>query len=110
MNIGTSIYTWLHGREVGRDSRGNVYYEHKRAAGGTRRRRWVMFAGPVDPSAVPPEWHCWLHYTTDAPLPVAHRAWQKPQLANATGTDARYRPAGAGPHSAGTYEAWSPGS
>ena len=36
---------------------------------------------------MPPEWHAWLHYTTDTPLAeTARRPWQKPHLANATGT------------------------
>ncbi|MBC7635786.1 MAG: NADH:ubiquinone oxidoreductase subunit NDUFA12 [Acetobacteraceae bacterium] len=110
MSIGTRIYTWLNGREIGRDGSGNVYFEHKRPDSAGKNRRWVMFAGAVDPTAVPPEWHCWLHYTTDAALPVLHRAWQRPQVANATGTDARYHPGKPAPQSAGAYEAWTPGS
>ena len=48
-----------------------------------------MYAGPVEASAVPPEWHAWLHYTTDAPLPdTGRKVWQKPHLPNATGTAA----------------------
>ena len=36
---------------------------------GRRRRRWVLYRrGPVEASRVPPEWHAWLHYTTEAPL------------------------------------------
>jgi NADH:ubiquinone oxidoreductase subunit len=110
MNIGTSIYTWINGQEIGRDSTGNVYFQHKRPDASGKHRRWVMFKGAVDPSSVPPEWHCWLHYTTDAAIPFAHRAWQKPQQPNPTGTPARYHPAGPAPHSAGAYEAWTPGS
>ena len=73
--------------------------------------------GPVEASRVPPEWHPWLHYTTDAPLPVGNRpAWEKPHQANLTGTPQGYRPAGhdyAGGRRAPTtddYEAWTPGS
>ena len=45
---------------------------------------------PAEASRVPPEWHAWLHYTTDAPLPDdGRRAWQKPHQANMTGTPAR---------------------
>ena len=83
--------------------------------GSLRNRRWVAYAGVVEASVVPPEWHAWLHYTTDAPLPdTGRKAWQKPHLANATGTPASYRPPGhdyEGGHRAratGDYEAWTP--
>lgn len=114
MNIGTRLYTWLNGREVGRDATGNIYYEERRARPGTRQRRWVGYAGAPEASTVPPEWHPWLHYTVDAPLTGPARAWQKPHRANPTGTAAGYRPAGhdyeGGRRAAATgdYEAWSP--
>lgn len=118
MNIGTLLFTWLHGKRVGTDTAGNVYYEQRRVRAGERRRRWVLYRnGPVEASRVPPEWHPWLHYTTAAPLPVgAGPAWEKPHQANLTGTPLGYRPAGhdyAGGHRAaasGDYEAWTPGS
>lgn len=117
MTIGTRIFTWLHGRIVGRDAVGNVYYEDKRAKPGTTPRRWVMYAGAAEASTVPPEWHSWMHYTTDAPLSQqGRRAWQKPHLANATGTAASYRPpghdyqGGKRAPATGDYEAWTPGS
>jgi NADH:ubiquinone oxidoreductase subunit len=117
MSIGTQIFTWLNGRRVGTDADGNVYYT-ERSGGRPRPRRWVMYRrGPVEASRVPPEWHAWLHYTTDAPLPEQNRRpWQKPHLANATGTEAGYRPAGhdykGGRRAAasGDYEAWTPGT
>jgi NADH:ubiquinone oxidoreductase subunit len=116
MNIGTRIFTWLHGRRIGSDAAGNIYYEDKRAAvRGHRVRRWVAYSGVPEASDVPPEWHAWLHYTTDAPIKVAHpRPWQKPHLPNFTGTPLGYRPKGhdyQGGHRAaatGDYEAWSP--
>ena len=117
MNIGTRINTWLHGRFVGRDAAGNSYYEDKRTRDQAPRRRWVMYAGEVEASRVPPEWHSWLHYTTDAPLADAgRRPWQKPHLANTTGTSQSYRPPGhdysGGTRAAATgdYEAWTPGA
>lgn len=117
MTIGTRLFTWFNGRLVGRDGAGNAYYEDKRAAAGERVRRWVMFAGAAEASTVPAEWHCWLHYTTDAPLPEhGRRAWQKPHLANLTGTADSYRPAGHDyeggkrARATGDYEAWTPGS
>ena len=118
MNIGTWIYTKLNGRMVGTDGAGNTYYIHRKApAEGQRARRWVAFNGPDEASAVPPEWHAWLHYTVDEPLSEAGRkTWQKPHLANQTGTASSYRPAGhdyQGGHRAkatGDYESWTPGS
>ena len=77
----------------------------------------MIYAGAPEASEVPPEWHAWLHYTTDAPLPEQGRKpWQKPHIANATGTPAGYRPPGhdySGGQRAtatGDYEAWTPGS
>lgn len=117
MNIGTRIFTWLHGREIGRDAVGNVYYEEKHGRTGLRTRRWVDYAGPPEASAVPPEWHAWLHYTTDEPLVERPRQpWEKPHQPNATGTPASYRPpghdyrGGARARATGDYEAWTPGS
>ncbi len=115
MTLGTRIFTWLHGRQVGRDAVGNVYYDEKRARRGARTRRWVIYAGAADASAVPPEWHAWLHYTTDAPIAVARQLpWVKPHLPNLTGTALGYRPPGhdyqGGQRAAATgdYEAWTP--
>jgi NADH:ubiquinone oxidoreductase subunit len=118
MNIGTWLHTKLNGRQVGTDAAGNVYYVDKRTRpAGERTRRWVAFAGPAEASAVPPEWHAWLHYTTNEPLPEAGRKpWQKPHLANATGTAASYRPpgheyeGGQRARATGDYESWTPGS
>lgn len=116
MNIGTRLFTWLNGRKIGTDAAGNVYYEERRARPGERQRRWVAYAGSPEASAVPPEWHAWLHYTVDAKLDGPARPWQKPHRANATGTAAGYRPAGhdyeGGRRAAATgdYEAWTPDS
>lgn len=117
MTLGTRLSTWLHGRLVGRDGAGNSYYEDKRSRPGQPSRRWVMFLGAPEASKVPPEWHPWLHYTTDTPLPEqGRRPWQKPHAANLTGTADSYRPAGhdyeGGRRAAATgdYEAWTPGS
>lgn len=115
MTIGTRLFTRLRGREVGRDRFGNVYYEERRARQGHRQRRWVMYAGAVDASEVPPEWHAWLHYTLDAPLSETKRyAWQQEHQPNLTGTPAAYRPpghdleGGRRARATGDYQAWSP--
>ncbi len=115
MTLGTRIFTWLNGREIGRDAGGNIYYEEKRARRGARPRRWVIYAGAAEASAVPPEWHAWLHYTTDAPIAVPRQLpWVKPHRPNMTGTAMSYRPPGhdyqGGQRAAasGDYEAWTP--
>lgn len=116
--LGTRLFTWLHGRLVGTDPEGNRYYvEHKPRLHGPRPRRWVLYNGEVEASRVPPEWHAWLHYTTDEPIPLrARKPWQQPHLPNLTGTSASYRPPGhdyRGGNRApatGDYEAWTPGS
>ena len=109
----------LSGRKIGTDRFGNTYYESKRKLPVYGRpRRWVVYAGAeLEPTTVPPEWHAWLHYTTDAPLPETKRyLWQKEHLPNLTGTPVAYRPAGhdymgGRKHSmGGDYEAWTPGS
>jgi NADH:ubiquinone oxidoreductase subunit len=110
--IGTSIFSRRHGGKVGEDALGNVYFQAKKGS-----RRWVIYNGSNDASRVPPEWFSWLHNTIDAvpdeALP-APRAWEKPAVANLTGTNEAYRPAGSlekgGRRAAATgdYEAWSP--
>jgi NADH:ubiquinone oxidoreductase subunit len=117
MSIGTRLFTWLHGRRVGRDAAGNVYFEERRRGSRLRARRWVLYAGEPEASRVPPEWHAWLHYTTPTPLTgQGRRSWQKPHLPNLTGTPGGYRPSGHDysggqrAHASGDYEAWTPGS
>ena len=122
ITIGTRLYTWLRGEEVGHDQYGNRYYREK---GGGRvhddsirkERRWVIYNGDVEASRVPPEWHAWLHHTVQEPPPEGgppRRDWQKDHLPNLTGTAAAYRPPGhtlkGGRRDPGTgdYEPWTP--
>lgn len=120
--LGTRLYTWLKGEEVGRDRFGNRYFREKR--GGTvhpdsmrKERRWVIYDGEAEASRVPPDWHGWLHHTFAEPPPpegTARRPWEKEHLPNLTGTDAAYRPPGhtlaGGKRARGTgdYEPWTP--
>lgn len=117
MTIGTHIFTWLHGKLVGRDGEGNRYYQERKAVAGRRRRRWVIYRGDVEASRVPADWHGWLHYSADQPPPPGgypKRAWQKEHQRNLTGTAAAYRPPGhtlAGgkrEKATGDYQAWKP--
>jgi NADH:ubiquinone oxidoreductase subunit len=117
MNLGTWLFTRLRGKRVGADALGNAYYEERRPRPGYRLRRWVAYGGPAEASLVPPEWHAWLHYTTDAPIVErARHPWEKPHEPNATGTAASYRPpghdyrGGTRERATGDYEAWTPGS
>ncbi len=117
MTIGTRLFTYFRGRLLGTDPAGNRYFEEKKVRAGARGRRWVMYAGAAEASTVPAEWHSWLHYTTDAPLPMnTRKPWQLPHQANLTGTAGSYRPPGHDysggnrPKSTGDYESWTPGS
>ena len=115
MSVGTSLFTWIKGELVGTDREGNRYYTERKGRVGRRRRRWVMYKGKVDPSRVPPEWHGWLHYTVDKPLPTPEdKPWIKEHQANSTGSSNAYLPPGhdrrGGVRAAATgdYEAWEP--
>ena len=116
MTLMMRLVTSLTGKLVGKDAVGNVYYEGRALDSHGRRRRWVMYPGVVEASTVPPEWHSWLHYTTDAPAKSVGRPWQKPHLPNLTGTPLGYRPPGSDylgghrPPATGDYESWTPGS
>jgi NADH:ubiquinone oxidoreductase subunit len=118
MSVLLRLTSALRGRKVGTDRFGNIYFEsHRVVPVYGRRRRWVVYAREKEPTTVPPEWHAWLHHTTDAPLPEGKRyPWQEEHRPNLTGTPAAYRPAGHD-YVGGTrrvtgadYEAWTPGS
>ena len=113
MDFGIWLHTKLYGEPVGEDAYGNVYYKSKRMRG-TRQERWVIYKGEPEASKVPPEWHAWLHHTTDAPLDGPASPWLKPHQANLTGTAQAYMPPGADQRggnrakSADDYQAWTP--
>lgn len=120
--LGTRLYTWMRGEQVGKDQFGNRYFRER--GGGKvhddslrKERRWVIYEGDTEASRVPPEWHAWLHHTLADPPPEggpAKRPWQKEHLPNLTGTEEAYRPPGhtlkGGQRAAGTgdYEPWQP--
>lgn len=110
--ISTRLFTALRGIRVGEDELGNVYYKGKKDG-----RRWVIYNGPAEASAIPPGWHGWMHYRTDiAPSEAGYqaRAWEIPHQPNLTGTPLAYRPdgsilgSGQRPKVTGDYDAWSP--
>lgn len=116
--LGTRLFTFLSGKQVGEDAFGNRYFTERRAAKGRRVKRWVLYRGVAEASKVPALWHGWLHYSTDT-LPDAAATprydWEKEHIPNLTGTAGAYVPPG---HihrgarrdaSASDYEAWNPG-
>lgn len=113
--VHTVVHTWLRGKRVGADEAGNVYYTGRPRGG--KQRRWVVYAGRPDASAVPPQWHGWLHHQTDELPENAARfrkPWQKPHQPNLTGTPGAHLPAGhparegRRPTATGDYIPWRP--
>jgi len=117
MTLGTRLFTLMRGELVGTDSAGNKYYKDRRPSAGRRERRWVVYKGAAEASAVPAEWHGWLHHRTDVTgtdRASNKPAWQKDHVPNLTGTGAAYRPPGhvlkgaRRDKATGDYEAWRP--
>jgi NADH:ubiquinone oxidoreductase subunit len=116
--LATRFFTWRKGEHVGTDEAGNHYYRAKSAMPDSiAERRWVIFNGYSEASAIPPGWHGWMHHRVNA-VPSSSDApsheWEKPHQPNLTGTAKSYRPpgsiVGAGqpkPNEPG-YQAWRP--
>ncbi|WP_454917477.1 NADH:ubiquinone oxidoreductase subunit NDUFA12 [Xanthobacter sediminis] len=119
--LGTLWWTKRYGEFVGEDELGNRYY---RTRGGAIdptlgfERRWVIYPGYAEASSIPPGWWGWIHHRVDTPPSkesYAPREWQKPHLANLTGTAGAYHPKGSvlatghRPRVTGDYQAWAPG-
>ncbi|GAB4065793.1 NADH:ubiquinone oxidoreductase subunit NDUFA12 [Ancylobacter sonchi] len=118
--IGTRVHTWRHGEFVGDDQFGNKYYRTKGGAIDPAlgfERRWVIFNGYAEATAIPPGWHAWMHQRSDVPPSKEdYKAyeWEKPHRPNPTGTIEAYRPPGSTlgfghrPAVTGDYRAWTP--
>lgn len=103
---------------VGVDDYGNKYFQKMDAQ--IVRHRWVVYAKPTDyrtqdPSAIPAEWHAWLHHISDEN--PANSDYQKPIYAiearsHPSMTADRYMPKGAWENpnrrTWRKYEAWNP--
>ena len=116
-SLGTRLFTWRKGEFVGSDEAGNKYYRAKSAIPDSiAERRWVIFNGYSEASAIPPGWHGWMHHRTDVPPSPSYIPfeWQKPHRPNLTGSPQAYRPpgsivGGARPAAAAPdYQAWKP--
>ena len=113
--LGTVLFTMAKGKLVGQDPQGNRFYTERSAPKNRRAKRWVVFHGEVEASRIAPEWHAWLHYTSDTPLTgVTRQSWQTDYVANQTGTNQAYLPpghdlkGGQRQKAAGDYQAWTP--
>ena len=103
--------TWFTGTYRGQDDSGNRYYESKNVADAFgRKRRWVVYAGSLEPSKVSGSWHGWLHHTHRNPVTQLPYVWQKNHLPNLTGTQNAYFPRLSTPGKAIQDEIWSPPS
>jgi NADH:ubiquinone oxidoreductase subunit len=96
--LATRFFTWRKGEHVGTDGEGNLYYRAKSAMPDSiAERRWVIFKGYSEASAIPPGWHGWMHHRVDkvpSTSDAADREWQLPHQPNLTGSTAAYRPPG----------------
>ncbi|VAV90182.1 NADH:ubiquinone oxidoreductase 17.2 kD subunit [hydrothermal vent metagenome] len=110
--MGTRFFTWRKGHSVGKDEAGNEYFQTKDG-----KRRWMIFNGQTEGSAVPPGWHGWMHHRVDTPpseQPYTARVWEAAHTPNQTGTAQAYRPPGSilstnpKPVAKQGYEAWKP--
>lgn len=122
-NIGTLLFTAFFGKKVGEDPYGNKYYRSSVSRGKHvgrpgKERRWVIYNGKAEASKIPPQWHCWMHYSTDE-IPANLQSlkkynWEKEPLPNLTGTDYSYLPSGhkesigKRDKATGDYVAWKP--
>ena len=118
--FGTQYTVWRYGVFVGEDEAGNKYYRSRYAKDPAlgHERRWVVYKGQAEASAIPPGWWGWMHHRSETPPTEEDyqpRPWQKPHRENMTGTAQAYRPPGSTlasgkrPHATGDYEAWTPG-
>lgn len=120
--MGTRLFTKRHGELVGTDQFGNTYYRSK---GGAKdptigfQRRWVIYKGEAEASAIPPGWHAWMHHKVDTPPTeetYVPRSWEREHHSNRTGTPLAHRPKGSllseahRPKVTGDYDAWTPGA
>ena len=117
MTVGTRLYTFFKGQQVGIDSLGNRYFVERNPDESRRLKRWVIYGKNVDGSEVPAAWHGWLHGRTDQIPNIKSEKiyeWQIGHQANQTGSKNAYRPpghvlnGGKRKKATGDYKAWRP--
>ena len=92
-NILLNIYTFFKGDFVGKDQDGNKFHKSNISYGVKKEKRWVIYKGDNDPTKIDPNWHAWLHHTTnDIPSKKTRKKfnWQKKITPNYTGTSKAY--------------------
>ncbi len=112
--LGTWLYTKRFGIYVGSDNFASDYYQNA-----DKTRRWVIYNNHSQATAIPPDWHAWIHKMVDTPpseTPFSVKSWEKPHLENLTGTSKAYVPPASltltgtpeRRKASGDYEAWTP--
>ena len=88
--IGTMIYTFFFGNNVGKDEFGNKYYENKK-----KTKRWIIYKDEEDDSKIPNDWYSWMHFMKnkiEMSRNIKKYKWQKQHSSNLTGTTKAYHP------------------
>ena len=106
--VGTFLFTLSSGKLVGKDQFGNKYYKNK-----SDSKRWVIYYGEVESSKIPPEWHVWIHKTsnlTPDQIEFVDYSWIKEHHENYTGSKLAYTPSKNKNANKDPYKKWSPES
>ena len=104
--VGTFLFTTFFGFLVGKDEFGNKYYKNKNDS-----KRWVIYNGEVESSRIPPEWHLWIHKTSNSSpdkINFVNHSWIKNHHENYTGSDMAYSPLKKSKVKEETYKKWHP--
>ena len=104
--VGTFLFTTFFGSLVGKDEFGNKYYKNKNDS-----KRWVIYNGEVESSRIPPEWHLWIHKTSNSTpdkINFVNHSWIKNHHENYTGSDMAYSPLKKSKIKEETYKKWYP--
>ena len=92
-NFCTLIYTFLNGKRVGIDKKGNKFYVHKR----NNKKKWVLYKDIVEPTLLMVSWQLWLT-NKSSEIPSMSNSnnneykWQKEREPNYSGTKNSYHP------------------
>ena len=89
-NLGIIIYTFLFGKQVGNDNKGNRFFINK-----NKNKKWVLYKENIDPTQLSVEWHQWLTNFDNFKTPdneLKTYKWVKNRDINYTGTKKAYHP------------------